>query len=169
MAATDLHVFGPALVNVALDGSTYTALGYSADGVRITLNSYSEDVISDDSGPAVPGDIQWMGQDARIVMDMVRFDKTTMEILKRRLRTSAVSSEGLVPAAAVGTLLVTGGLYFGLQIYPNQRTGLTAELPYKFPVCNVEGAIESPVGTRVRRTSLVFRAIPQGGTLYTRS
>ena len=166
MAHTDLHVNGPALVQVALNGSAYSNLGYTDDGVRATINTYHEDVMTDDYGSSIPGDVQFMGQDANISLPMVRWDAATMASVLGLIRNN---SAGAHLQADIGTLLIAGSKFMGLRIQAIQRTGLTAEpvhtFAYAFPIQSAELSLS----TRVSRINLTFRAIAVNGTLYSRA
>jgi len=165
MAYQDLHVNGPAKVQVALTGSSYSDLGVTEDGVEPQLRIFHEDVITDDNGPAMATDVQFMGAEARIRLPMIRWDESTMRIVEGAIRSN---TGGTFDATEIGTLLIAGSNYFSLRIQSSQRSGLVLESPITFPYAFPVDSVDFKLGTRVTRKQLVFRAIWYAGTLYTR-
>lgn len=166
MAATDLHVFGPALVEIGLTGGATVGFGYTVEGVRIRIEQGFEDVMTDDAGFHMPGDVQWGGQTATIEAELIRWDEALFRTLEAAIRGR---SGGAITSADIGTLMLAGARYFTARISGSQRTGLPAEDPYRFSAVWPIGEISSNHGTRVSRRQLSLRAIPINGILYTRS
>lgn len=166
MALTDLHVNGPAKVRVALTGGSYTDLGYTEDGVEISPQVFHEDVQSDDYGPAMPADVQFMGAEFRISLPMVRWDATVMNAVLAWLRSGSTFTFGMTD---IGTLMVSNGKYMGLQISGTARSSGTTEPTHTFTYAWPIGDQPLKVGTRVSRHRLTFRAIFVNGVLATRA
>ena len=166
MAYTDLHVNGPARVNVALTGGAYSNFGFTEDGVEITPTIYHEDVPTDDYGPSMPGDVQFMGAEFKISLPMVRWDLSVMNSVLAFIRSSTV---GAFSSAEIGSLMIAGGKYMGLRIVSSARSGGSTEPTHVFPYAWPVGDIPFKVGTRVTRHRITFRAIYNSGTLFQRS
>lgn len=167
MAYTDFHVNGPAIVSTKMASeSAYSDLGITVDGVEPSFDGKYEDVIADDGGPMVPVDLQYFGEEARIRLELIRWDETRMRLVETRIAGKTV---GQIRAVDLGTLVVRASHYFALSIATSARTGLSAENGYRFPVCHAVDSIPFKLGTRVTRKTLLIRAIPSvAGVLYER-
>lgn len=166
MAYTDLHVNGPAIVQVALTGGSYSNFGITEDGVDAEIRTYHEDVNTDDSGPGVPGDVQFFGEDATIRLNLIRWDNSVMNRVLALIRSG---STGQFAAADIGTLMIAASKYMSLKITSTARTGMTAEPSLTFPYVWLSDSVTMKVGTRVSRYGMTFRAVPVNGVLYTRA
>ena len=173
MAYTDFHVNGPSIVSVQFYGeAAYSNLGITVDGVGIGNEAAFEDVLSDDSGPQVPADVQYFGEQARLRLELIRWDETTLRKVESRIWATAALAKtvGAVRAVDIGTLIKAGHHTAGVKIASSARTGLTAEDPYTYGTCYAENVIDFKVGTRVTRKIITLRAIPSdAGVLFTRS
>ena len=167
MAASDLHVNGPAKVQVAFDGSgdTWVDLGYTEEGVDVRVEEHSEDIHTDEFGPATPRDVAYLGETAELVCNFISWDITNMDTVESRHRSGKTT--GAVPASCIGTLYFAGSKYISVRYLASQRCGLTTEKYRQFLYCTVRGAIPFRVGTRVTRMAVTFRAIPRNEVLYT--
>lgn len=164
MAASDLHVNGPAKVQVNF-GSSWVDLGYTENGVDVRLEELNEDVFSDEFGPSVPADVAYLGETAELVCSFISWDITNMENVEARFRSA--KTLGAVPTNCIGTLYFAGTKYFGVRYLASTRCGLTAERYRQFDYAMAPGSISFTVGTRVTRRQITFRAIPRSGVLYT--
>lgn len=172
MAYQDFHVSGPAIVSIAFFGESYSDLGITVDGVGLGNEGAFEDVVSDDSGPIVPADVQYFGEQSRLRCEFIRWDETIFRKLESRIWTSAALAKtvGAVRTVDIGTLMKAGKHTAGVHIASSARTGLTAEQPWTYPCCYAENVIDFKVGTRVTRKVVTLRAIPSdAGILYLRS
>ena len=166
MALTDLHVNGPATIQIDLTGNqtSFQNFGFTEDGVDVEIQGGFEDVNTDDAGPFVPGDVQFMGEVGIITLNMIRWDDNLMFQVLGRVGSLAA---GLALATDVGTLIKTGLHFLNLRILANARTNLVLERKHTFPQVYLEGSHSFRVGTRVTRRALRFRALPTAGVLYT--
>ena len=83
-----VQVAGLATIKVGTgDGGSLDTLGYTRDGAQITYEAYSVDVPGDefggDEGP--PIDIQYLGETARIRLEMTKYDSSVKDKLEDRL------------------------------------------------------------------------------------
>jgi len=165
MASTDLHVNGPAFIQVAIDGSSYNAFGVTVDGPDIEEDGNFENVYADDLGPFLPTDVQYFGQLATIRTEMMRWDESVLRQILGRIRARA---GGNYVSNDIGTLLIAGNQYIGLQYASSARTGLPREQGRRYPCCFPVGAVPFKPGTRVTRYTITFAAIvnPAVGVLY---
>lgn len=165
MALTDFHVNGPAAIQVALSGSSYTPLGYTEDGVDISIRIFHEDINTDYYGPQQANDVQYMGSEATISLPMIVWDTSTMNSL---LGQNRGLTQGRPALANIGTLMYTGQKHVGLRITASQRSGLVAEQGFEFPYSFLVNEVPLKVGTRVTRMRLNFRSLAINGELYNR-
>lgn len=167
MAATDLHVNGPALVQISNDGSTWVNLGYTEDGVDVELMEHNEDIFTDYSGPQTPHDVAYLGETADIRCSFVSWDESTMMTVESRFRSSASKTVGSITESCIGTLYFAGSKYIGVRYLSSARCGLTTEKYRQFLYATVRGAIGLRAGTRITRMQVSFHAIPRSNVLYT--
>ncbi len=172
MAATDLHVNGPAFIDVALDGNlNFSRLGVTVDGPDVDLDGNYEDVFGDDAGPFVPTDVQYFGEVATIRTELIRWDEP---FLRRVLGRIVPNPAGVLtfPDADVGTLVLepsrigNNNNHYALRYASSARTGLNREQARLFPACYPMGSVAYKPGTRVHRYTITWRAIPFEGNLY---
>lgn len=148
-------------------------LGWSVDGVELAFNSYTEQVFTDNKGPNIPEDIQNFGEDARITIDLVKYDLSVLNTIIPRLHggTVGVQPNYNLTAATTdyGTLMVQCQHFFSLGVA--RTTGKTCqndgEGGWMFPYCYLMDEHSFKVGTKVTRHRLVVRAIPSDAGLYT--
>ena len=165
MAASDLHVNGPALVQVDL-GLGWVPLGYTEEGVDVELEEHHEDIHSDFRGPATPHDIAYLGETADIRCNFISWCGSTMNAVESRFR-SNTKTVGAVDANCIGTLYFAGAKSIGVRYQAAQRCGLVLEQFRQFASAIVGGVISTRVGTRVSRMIVSFHAIPRSEVLYT--
>lgn len=154
MAVTDRHVNGPALV-MADTGNGLEPLGYSEAGVRMSFTGYDEDIYSDQFGPRIPIDVQYFGEEARIIVDLITWDQTVLAKVLTRCRggTNGTNSPpGTLYAAQNKVIRVCV-----LATYSGEPT-------HNFPTAYLIGDHDVIVGTKVTRRHLEFRALPNGAT-----
>ncbi len=174
MASTDLHVNGPAFIQVAFGGN-FQDLGVTVDGPDVEQDGNYEDVIGDDAGPFVPTDVQYFGEVATIRTEMIRWDDSVMRSVEGRILGQAPGPVGPPRSGVhflrdIGTLLIAGGQFMALQYTSAARTGLPKE-PFRQFLCVYPlGVISYKPATRVTRKTITWRAIPlepnTGGKLY---
>lgn len=166
MASTDLHVNGPAFIQISLGNQSYSPFGVTIDGPDIEDDGNYEDVFGDDMGPFLPTDVQFMGQLATIRTEMIRWEET---LLRRILGRINKTWGGIHKPADIGTLMIAGNNFFGLQYTSSARTGLPREASRRYPCVYPIGAVPFKPATRVTRFTITWRAIvnPVFGVLYT--
>lgn len=161
MALLDIHVFGPAKVQIAQGTGSYQDFGYTVDGVTIEPEVYHEDVLTDYLGPAIPTDVQQMGQVVFITLPMAAFDKTVMQQIDALARQFTL---GQIGPDYVGSLYFAGVQYFGVKLVPTARVGqgvtnYPTQETETYPYCHPIGRLPRNRGTRHTRKTVVMRAI----------
>lgn len=171
-----LWVNGPAAVQVGTGSAgALQHLGFTENGVRISFDAKFEDIHTDISGPMIPHDVQMMGEQAYITLDMNKFDEVVLEHLMVRMATATYiaaysSLPGRPGSKAIGTLMQTESAvvrllinapYASKAVFFNSSTGDEMPLAYNFPTCYPMDAIDlDPVGLRVKKVRIIMRAVP---------
>jgi hypothetical protein len=98
-------------------------LGYTRDGAHVSTEAFWENVPGDENGgqQGPPIDIQYMGETARIRLELTKWDTTLADALAARL---SGTTPGVVKTS--GTLVFAGGYYFRVLIR-------TTNTPINFP------------------------------------
>jgi len=151
-----VNVFGPAAISVDV-GSGLTALGYTRQGAEIRDQAFWIDVPGDqyggDQGP--PIDVQYLGEIARIRLELTKWDETVATNLRARL---AGDTEG--QPGTPGTLMFGGSKCSRLLINPT--TG-----PWNFPRAFLRDVWEMNKGTKYSTLVLEYEAHKDAnGVLY---
>ncbi len=176
--AYPIQVSGTAQIQVsANNANSYSTIGYSVDGVFITINNYFSDLFNDLLGPMVPCDTQYMGCDAVIKMRLINIlysgggtYKSFVDI-GRGIDSSVNAAQTFGELWYVGDLLLQNSLAFQLQILPTPNPGglAASSAPcWRFFNCRLDG-VPVNVGVRASVWDLTFRAIPnlvQSGSSY---
>jgi hypothetical protein len=182
--ASFLHVNGYATVGVgAMDAvtiSSFTELGWTVDGVEIAETHYAEDVYTDRLGGHIPEDVQNFGSEARITIDLIKYD---LAVLRKVLTREYDGTVGVTPnePSLAGDLMTACSKMFSLYI-KRQYGGTTGDCKnpgslgqssgtpegnWAFPRCYVVDERSVKVGTKVTRHRLTIRALPNAtGQLY---
>jgi hypothetical protein len=150
-----IHVNGPALIRVGAAGFTSSGLmdlGFSESGVDISITDYTNRVMTDAAGGAVPHELGDMGMDAVIRCRLPMFDAKAMAFV--RTRRSAGGVEGTSPVR--GGLIMRGGAGIRVVI-----TSPTEGLPWRFLFCTPQGPRGGRYGTVHTVEELTFYAIQQ--------
>jgi len=178
------YVNGPAEIYVGQGSSTgmnALFLGWGEDGVRITLNSAWENVVSDVSGTGIPFDVQYMAEEAFIHTVLTVWNESVYEIAAGRvdgnvfgagasltcgtlMGAQSCTIGGSPTAPIVGTQGSRSGGASRLCIKaPYQSMSAFASMPaaYNFPVAWLDTATDLELATRYKKIRCVWRAIPQ--------
>jgi hypothetical protein len=175
--ASSLHVNGLATLYVgamdALVTGNLLELGWTVDGVSIAESAAFEDVFSDRLGGHIPEDVQNFGAEAKITLDLIKYD---LDILRAICTREYNGTVGLTPnaPATMGDLMVACEKMFSLYVkrsygpdcrnpasdgFSSSSSG-TPEGGWLYPRCYVMDERSFKVGTRVTRHNLVIRALP---------
>lgn len=150
------HVDGPVLIKVGTGAAAaLEELGVSEDGVDISLNLYSEPVMSDAAGPRVPVDLQRMGEDASITFRLTDFDLVILNKIKALAIGNATEGVGGAP----GSLIGTGGSAYRVVL-------TSADEPWRFTTCTLRNPQRHKMGTKYKTPAVEFyawRYIAAGG------
>lgn len=151
--ALTYNPFGPAYVVVNV-GEGLVTLGMSQAGIEVRISRKKRAVMSDAAGPDVPAELQAMGMEADVSVDLIAWDTA---VLAATLALASGTSgggafEGIVgqPGALVGTQL----FYFALYL-PSTATG-----PYYFPTATIRNPDSIKVGTEYAPQRIQFYAWP---------
>jgi hypothetical protein len=149
-------VNGPALISVGLGSmQALESLGYSEDGVEVSLTFNTEDVRVD-TFATTAFDVQHFLEEATITASLVVYDTSVLDAVKAR---GFGMTAGTMPAA--GTLMVAQGYTYPLivQATPNPN-GVFNGACIKFPNCYCTNWSEKR-GTRATRVNVTWRALPE--------
>jgi len=150
MASTNKHVFGPALIQIQPYGGSLTDLGYSTEGVDITMPIAFQPIFSDSRGPDTPIDVVQTGfKIATIEFDMVQWDNTAFN----------TASAGFTGGTAgvftsCGNLLLQGNKMIRLLI-----KGSGGESAWNFPAAYLV-ELNVNLNTKIQRCRMKWEAIP---------
>lgn len=154
--AKSLNVNGAAKISVG--GSE---LGYSVDGVKITINQYEQPVHVDLFGPLIDYDTQYMGGDATITAELIYWDDAI-------LQKSLMSLPGVT--VTNGTLGAVGALYQANSIgntlaIAQQGTGINGtNHTWTFGSTRLVSSSTINVGVIISRYVLTWKASAAQGT-----
>lgn len=148
MAVVAIHVNGPALVYFRLGGrGALHQLGISEDGVDIEVTPHDQPVMTDAAGPALPADIQDMGEDATIRVALSAYDLDALAAIRRRGNSPAEGFSG-----NRGQLMGASGNFFQLLI------SSAHDEPWRFFCCILRGPRHVKPATRYSVQRLNFYA-----------
>lgn len=170
--ASSVKINVPGAVQIKISGisgvSGLVALGYTSDGVEVSIREFSEEVKSDryggERGPAI--DKQMLGLEADIRMTLTEFNVEYLHHLQSRMPGSAAIVAAPGKVITPGTLGFAGGnlirclLYGVLDAAAVVAAVPAAELltPLNFPFCSVVDAVGYNVGTRYARANITLKA-----------
>lgn len=146
--AEAVQVTGPCAVRIGDEGGNLAALsllGYTRNGADITAEGYFVNVPGDqnggDDGP--PIDVQYMGETARIRVELTKWDSTVAATIEARLQGGTGGTPGtpgsLMSANAFRLLLdtTTGDRNF-LRVFPRGAIELNKGTRYSIMVFEFE-------------------------------
>lgn len=146
MGTEVVNVPGVAHILIAIPSGALQPFGYTANGAQVTFEGYEIRVPSDENGgdEGPPAEIQYLGQTARVRLEMTKFDQSVSELLLRRLP-SGTLGQPIGTGTPAGTLLFAGLQYFRLVI-------ASAVKPFNFPCVSILRAPQDlNVGTKYQR------------------
>jgi hypothetical protein len=147
-------------------GTPLYALGYTQNGAMITFEGYELRVPGDENGgdDGPPVEIQYLGQTARVRLELTKFDTTIADLVIPRF-SGGTLGQPVASASPVGSLLFAGSGFFRLIINSPTR-------PYNFPcVSLLRAPQEINVGTKYQRHILEAECYkhPTTGVLFNRT
>ena len=155
--ALTINVAGLAAIRTGTGNSgALQDFGYTRNGAIITFNSYWLDIKGDENGgdDGPPVDIQYMGETARIRLELYKFDPTVAAAVAARVNGATA---GTPPGA--GVLMFSASKAMRLLIN-------AAGSPMNFPNAIPREPIELNKGTKFSTMVVEFEAYTVGGTLY---
>ena len=164
--ATSHEVAGPVQWHVGVGAAgALSFLGWAEGDTRISLAAAEDEIRTDLGGPAIPSDVQFMGEQAFISCDLSRWDKAVLKKLKSRLPSANNSnvSGGTYSVGQMGALMIAEGyavrlLLKGGYSAKNLNSG---DLPiWNFLAAWPTSNLDVGISTRASRFRLTMRAIP---------
>jgi hypothetical protein len=170
-----IHVGGPTLFSVGTgESGAAEFLGFCEGITTISVDSGWEDVMTDYGGTKIPADVQFMGEQAFITADLVRYNENILNKLRARAFDNLT---GTVAENLMGSLMVGQGQSQKLSLVcpysaithfsGSQNSG------YTFGAAWLADAITLETGTRYARVRCIWRCVPvwdwvaNSATLYT--
>lgn len=160
--AEQINVFGAAHVIVDTGSSNALEnLGYSENGPQFSEDAKILEIFGDQNGgdAGIPIDIQLMGRQEFVILDLTKWDDAILNKIRARLRTTAAMGAPGVQVAP-GTLMSTGPfrLLIKSDLY-DAATNANVVRNYgaALPILN---PIELNRGTKYSRVRLAFRCLP---------
>lgn len=165
------YVSGPVLVKVNLrDGNGFVNLGYTAEGVQIEEEFYTNPIHSDQFGGASgpPVDRQFMGKKAKIGLSLVEYSLAVV----KKMREGQASTNWATGAAGtlvnIGGLLSCGNRAFQLQLLgaadvaatAADANAVTVATTLNYPNCWYSGPVRFPIGSKNTVWDLDIEAMP---------
>lgn len=153
------YVTGPVLVKVNLrDGAGFVNLGYTAEGVQVEEQFYTNPIHSDQyggtAGPEV--DRQFMGKSAKINLSLVEYSLAVVKKMREGQASTNWSTGNPGTIVNVGGLVTCGNAAFQLLLIGALDTaaiaanaGATVLADYlNFPNCWYDGPVRYPIGSK---------------------
>lgn len=134
------HVNGPALIKVGPIGTAgaLSVLGYSVDGVAISMSRHVHEIMTDVAGSEMPAELQDMGMSARLRFDLVSYDLAVLQVLRSNI---GAAGEGVL--GPMGRLV--GGSGIGQRVVISSPNG---DEPWRFFSVFCKDAQEGKVGSK---------------------
>lgn len=158
--AVTVQVAGLATIKIALaPGTSLLTLGFTVDGARITTEGHAINIPGDENGgdEGPPVDIQYLGETARVRLELTKFDATVATMLEARF---SGGTAGMPPTA--GGLVFAGSGFFRLLVH-------SPTTPMNFPCAVlVRTPVEINKGTKYSRMVCEFECYkhPATGVLW---
>jgi hypothetical protein len=163
--ATKIYVTGPALIYVGTGTSgAYNFLGFSEQEFPIVLSGEWDEVMADLSGPRLPLDIQFMGEQAYMSFTLTKYSQAVLNGIRTRIPNGTI---GQIATNQLGSLMISEGLAFKTCIVqPYQSKTAFSDLPpcYEFLASWMSDQHEVPISVRAHRPRVTIRAIPVWNT-----
>ena len=165
------YVTGPVLVKVNLrDGGGFVNLGYTAEGVQIEEQFYTNPIHSDQyggtAGPEV--DRQFMGKSAKINLSLVEYNLAVVKKLREGQASTNWATANPGTIVDIGGLVTCGEAAFQILLVGALDTaaiaanaGATVLAEYlNFPNCWYDGPVRYPIGSKNTVFDFDIKATP---------
>ena len=161
-----VNVPGLAAILIARADGELSELGYTQNGAQITFEGYELRVPGDENGgdDGPPVEIQYLGQTARVRLELTKFDPNVSDLVLARLALGTLGTP-ITTGTPTGTLLFADQQFFRLVINSPIR-------PFNFPCAVLAKAPqELNVGTKFQRHIIEAECYkhPTTGVLWNRS
>lgn len=163
-----VNVTGLATIQIATAAAptSLLTLGYTQNGAQVTLEGYDLKVPGDENGgdDGPPIEIQYLGQTARVRLELTKFDVSVSDTVLKRLPSGTLGTPHNTDTP-VGTLLFTNNQYFRLVINSTTR-------PFNFPCAVISKTPqELNLGTKFQRHIIEVECYkhPTTGVLWDRT
>ncbi len=159
---SQFYVSGPTFHFVGDGNGNFSHVGFCQRSTPVQLMGMNSDVNADYAGPAMPADVQQLGEMAMFMPAFSRYNQLVINTLAARRRGGTAGTGG---AGAIGSLLVAEGLTFPYLIVAGYRNKAvfsagSMNAGYFFPQCYVADAIDFELSTEITVPRLIIRAIP---------
>lgn len=159
LAATAAQGLALALSRLSM---TPILLGTGMRGPRIRIRRAYSKVFNDITGPEIPYDDIWSGEEGRIFFDLTRWNESVYTMIAQRPRAGATL--GAEPAFTRGTLMTTEGMNWPMYLrFPNfdshpyyAKNGGVAG--YRFLSCKLVDDDDFETGTQANLRHLAVEA-----------
>lgn len=163
------YVSGPCFVFVGTGTSgALTFLGLSERGVELQLAASYLDVICDASGPTVPLDSQFMGEQAYMSMTLNKYNEGVLQKCAGR-RVGPSVTAGAIEADGLGSLMIAQGYAYQIFLYAPYNTlafqTATIVPGYVFGAGWLHDQFTVPLSVVLKAPRVIFRAIPVWNTV----
>lgn len=158
-----IYVAGPAEIHVSPGGpnSTLEFLGWSESGVNINIRGEWDDVPADIAGTRMPADVQFMGEQAFVTLDLKVWNNSTYAKIASRY--NPTNTRGIIAPGGIGKLMVAEGAAYRLLVYsPYAATkpSMASFNSFNFFRAWLAGPDSfNPYGTKAAKIRTIFRAI----------
>jgi hypothetical protein len=171
VATTSITVAGPVQWYAGISGTviapTFTFIGWTEGDTNISFVGEFEDVPTDYAGSRVPGDVSYMGQEARINGTLIRLNLTAYYTWLARIQIAGVSGggSGSFLFGDIGTLMLAEKRAPGLVLitpYGSAKTVFTnvgSVAGYYFPYAWMDGPSDISASTKAQRQKVTVRGI----------
>lgn len=152
--ASIYHTNGTCTATVATSSSSGNGvLGLtSADGVKLTINTFINEIFSDERGPNIPSEVLQNGQDAMIELELWKYDTIVLNNLLS-LASGNASAQGYLNT--VGSLMFNNTRTFALTL-SSPQDGVN----WYFPRCYIVDDSSVQLSTQLKIWNLKIKAVP---------
>lgn len=163
------YVPGPCNIFVGTGASAaWEFLGFSQDGVQLQLIAAYKDIFCDASGPAVPLDVQFMGEHGFISATLNKYNETVLQKCAGRRIGSGVTA-GSIEANGLGSLMIAESYaYKILLLFPYSaksfQTGVIVPC-YNFSAGYLHDNFDVPLSVSLKAPRVIFRVLPIWNTI----
>lgn len=163
--ATQFYVSGPAQIWLGVGtANAWSYLGWSRNGVTVQVTPQHEDIEVDYGGRS-PGDVSFLGEEARISMQLSRYDES---ILMKAAAFLTGTTPGQGPKGGIGSLMAAEGYMFPILLYSpySFKSQFGTMVPgFWFYQSYMADPLDQTLNVRAKQPNIAFRATPVFGSI----